>query len=334
MLKLGIVGCGGIASGHVGQLKDTLEPGVVTALVDVDRSRAEAASEYFPGAVALTDYRDMLANVDAVLLSLPHHLHYEIGMDCLRAGKHVLMEKPLANTEDQCIELIEEADRRGLVLMTAYVMRFHPLTIKLKELIDARTYGDVFSLSIWTEQYTRYDSDHWAASAERLGGGQLFSHGCHYIDLLLLFLGDPEQGVHIGTNYGTDWMEKEGTSNVVMKFESGALGYHYGTWGAKGSRLGYAYHAQCTEGMLEVNIGKGTLTLIQGSDETVLVSGEDQGKYLAAETLHFLNCVETGEKPLTDARSSLQSLRVIWKLYEAEEAGVLADLRGLGFPKD
>ncbi len=334
MLKLGIVGCGGIASGHVGQLKDTLESGVVTALVDIDISRAEAAAEYFPGAVALTDYRDMLANVDAVLLSLPHHLHYEIGIECLRAGKHVLMEKPLANTEQQSLELIEEAEKRGLTLMTAYVMRFHPLTIKLKELIDAKTYGDVFSLSIWTEQFTDMGPDSWAASAQKLGGGQLFSHGCHYIDLMLLFLGDPVEGIHIGTNYGTPWMEKEGTSNAVMKFESGALGYHFGTWGAKGTRLGYAYHAHCTEGMLEVNIMKGTLTLIQGEEETVLMSGEDQGKYLAAETVYFLNCIKTGEKPITDARSSLQSLRVIWKMYEAEQAGKIADLRGLGFPKD
>lgn len=338
MIRLGIIGCGGITSGHVEQLKNTLEPGVVTALVDIDRDRALAAAECFPGSKAYTEYKDIYSEVDAVLLSLPHHLHYPIGMDFLKENKHVLMEKPLANTESQCLELIEEAEERELVLMTAYVMRYHPLSIKLKELIDNKTYGDLFSLSIWTEQYTRYDQDHWAATAERLGGGQLFSHGCHYVDLMLWFLGKPTEGIHMGTNYGTDWMEKEGTSNVVMKFESGALGYHYGTWGAVGSRLGYAYHAHCTKGMLEANIGAGTLTLITGCRdgeyrEEVLVSDANQGKYLAAETMHFLDCIENRKTPQTDARSSLESLRVIWRLYDAECAGKVADLTGLGFNK-
>lgn len=337
MLRLGIVGCGGIASGHVSQLKDSLPPGTITALVDIEESRAQAAAQYFPGAKAYTDYRDIFPQVDAVLLSLPHHLHYEIGMDFLRHDKHVLMEKPLANSEAQCLELIEEAEKRKLVLMTAYVMRYHPLSLKLKELIDNKTYGDVFNLSIWTEQYTKYPPGHWSETAERLGGGQLFSHGCHYIDLLLWYLGKPMEGVHMGSHYCTEWMEREGTSHVIMKFESGAMGYHFGTWGAAGSRLGYAYHAHCRDGMLEVNIGAGTLTLITGYkegkyEEKVLMSGENLGKYLATETLHFLDCIQTGKKPATDGRSSLESLRVIWRLYEAEEAGRIADLRGIGLP--
>ena len=74
--------------------------------------------------------------------------------------------------------------------------------------------------------------------------GQLFSHGCHFIDILLHFLGEPVSGVHVDTNFGTPWMEREGTSDVSLRFASGAVGYHGGTWGAMGTRLGYAFHAQ------------------------------------------------------------------------------------------
>ena len=81
---------------------------------------------------------------------------------------------------------------------------------------------------------------------ETLGGGQLFSHGCHYIDILLAWMGQPVSGTHLGTNFGTPWMEGEGTSNVSLKFANGALGYHFGTWGAKGTRLRYSFHAHCT----------------------------------------------------------------------------------------
>jgi len=88
--------------------------------------------------------------------------------------------------------------------------------------------------SIWAEQHTQYPPDHWAMNAATLGGRRLFGHGCHYVDLLLWFLGCPVRGTHMGTHHGMPWMEREGTSNVVLEFEGGALGYHLGP-GAPGT---------------------------------------------------------------------------------------------------
>ena len=134
----------------------------------------------------------------------------------------------------------------------------------------------------------------------------------------------------MGTNFGTPWMEREGTSDVFLKFESGALGYHGGTWGAKGTRLGYAFHAQGTEGLLEADFYKGRLIAHQDGRETVLLETETGSKYTDREMSHFLDCIERNETPITDGPSSLQGLRVIWRLYEAEERRAVADLRGLG----
>jgi predicted dehydrogenase len=204
----------------------------------------------------------------------------------------------------------------------------------MERLIKEKAYGETFQLSIWTEQHTQYGRESWAHGRETLGGGQLFSHGCHYIDILLAWMGEPIEGVHVGTNFGTPWMEAEGTSNVVMKFANGSLGYHFGTWGAKGTRLQYSFHAHCTEGMLEAQVSQGRLIHHQsarrgtdGGEQLLLQT--DTGKHVQNELLHFIDCVESGARPLTDAARSLQSLRVIWRLYEAEEKGVVADLRGL-----
>jgi predicted dehydrogenase len=240
------------------------------------------------------------------------------------------MEKPLANSEEQCLDLIESADRQGVKLMVAYCMRFHPLTLRLKELIEERRYGETFHVSIWTEQFTRFPEGSWAHRADTLGGGQFFSHGCHYVDILLHYLGNPISGCHLGTNFGTPWMEREGTSDAIIQFESGAVGYHGGTWGAKGTRLGYAFHAQATEGMLEADFHQGRLTEIQGGKETVLLETESSSKYADREMAHFLDCIEKNERPITDGPRSLQGLRVIWRMYEAEAKGQIADLRGLG----
>jgi predicted dehydrogenase len=250
-------------------------------------------------------------------------------MECLQAGKHVLMEKPLANTEQECLELIDEADKQGVILMTAYCLRFHPLVVRMKELIDAKTYGETFHVSLWTEQLTKLEPGHWGTKKATLGGGQLFSHGCHYIDILLDFLGNPLEGTHTGTNFGTPWMEGEGTSDVSMKFENGATAYHGGTWGARGSRLHYSFHAHGTEGFLEADFRHGRLVEIHGTDERILLQA-DGDKHLENEMTHFIECIEQNKQPLTDGPSSLQGLRVIWRMYEAEEQRRIADLRGLG----
>jgi predicted dehydrogenase len=331
-LRLGLIGCGGMGRSHLGNYDLLCDRIDLAAVADILPERAQQAAERTGARIAVTDYRDLLDHVDAVLIALPHHLHHQVGMACLRAGKHVLMEKPMANSEAQCLELIRTAAARERVFMVAYCMRFHPLIVRLKALLDAGAYGHVFQVSIWTEQHTKHPPEHWSRRAQSLGGGQLFSHGCHYIDLLLWFLGRPLRGVHVGTKVGTPWMEREGTSNVVLEFASGALGYHFGTWGAKGTRLGYSVQAHCTEGMLEADI-TGSRLYAHTKGGTELLYDRDASpamKHTHAETAHFFDCIERGTTPLTDGPGSVQGLRVIWRLYEAERADIMADLRGLG----
>ena len=331
MVRLALIGCGGISHTHAQRFHIESNNLKVVATVDIDEQAARTAQEHIGAEKWATDYREILDDVDAVLLALPHHLHHPVGLECLKAGKHVLMEKPLANTEADCLELIAAAEEHKVVLMVAYCMRYHPILEKMHELIAAKTYGDTFHVSIWTEQFTKYADDHWAHKIATVGGGQFFSHGCHYVDILLLLLGEPERGVHVGTNFGTPWMEKEGTSDVSITFKSGAVGYHGGTWGARGSRLGNAFHAHCTEGMLEADIDGGELRLLRwGQEPEILLKTEECSKYMDREMHHFIDCIENGIEPITDAYDSLQGLRVVWKLYEAEEKHTMADLNGLG----
>ena len=329
MIRLALIGCGTISPYHAQRYRTLGDRLKITACVDIERERAQnAAAQY--GGVAATSVAEVLDEVDAVLIALPHHLHHEIGMQCLHAGKHVLMEKPLANSEADCLDLIGAAKENNVTLMVAYCMRFHPLLMRMKELIESKIYGETFHLSLWTEQLSQDSPGSWATRAATLGGGQLFSHGCHYIDLMLWMLGQPLSGTHTGTNFGTPWMEKEGTSDVSIKFENGAVGYHGGTWGARGSRLYWSFHAHTEGGMLEVDYAKGQLLLHRWDVEPeILLESEPYCKYMENEMAHFLSCIETGATPFTDGFDSLQGLRVIWRLYEAEAENRVADLRGL-----
>ncbi len=331
-VKLALIGCGGMSATHLQRfhlLSDRLR---LVAAVDIDETKARQVQEHLPGVVVATDYRSVLDQVDAVLLVLPHHLHHAVAKHCLEAGKHVLLEKPMANSEAECLDLIATAARLDRILMIAYCMRFHPVVAAMKNELDQKSFGEVFQVSIWTEQMTRYPPGHWGHRAATLGGGQLFSHGCHYIDILLWYLGEPVSGTHLGTNTGTPWMEREGTSNVTMRFAGDRLGYHFGTWGARGTRLRYAIHAHCSEGMIEADITRHRLLAHVGGERKLLMESQAGGKHTENEMAHFIDCIDRRQTPLTDGTASLQSLRVIWKLYEAEQRGVVADLRGLGLP--
>ncbi len=326
---MAVIGCGGMESTHeegFAALGSRIE---IVATVDPIISRAESAAESLGARLAVRSHHEIMDLVDAALVVTPHHTHRPIGLDLIRAGKHVLMEKPLANSERECWDLIEAAVEENVQLMVAYPMRYHPLVLAMKAEMDAGLIGEVFQVAIWTEQLTRFPDGHWGNSISTLGGGQFFSHGCHYVDLLMWLLGNPVKGSHMGTRVGTPWLEGEGSSNIQMKFESGAVGYHFGSWGARGTKNGYEIHVHGDEGMLALDFEGSSLKLYQGNVVKQIAEHRGSSKYVQGELQHFLDCVEGRADPVTDARSSLHGLRVIWQLYEAERLGVVADLSSL-----
>lgn len=347
-LRIGLVGCGKMMVAHA-QAVNKVEDVEIVAVCDVIYDNAKAVADALGNNPYITsDYTDMLDYIDAVLIALPHDLHYECGMFFAHHKKHILMEKPLCNSEEECVNLIEKCEAEGVTLMCGYPVRFWPGIVKLKELVDSGEYGAIMQMSIWTEQLTGIDyikddgTRNWTLTA-RIGGGQLFSHGCHYIDVMLWFLGEPLFGTHIGTKAGTPWMLGEGTSVVTLKFKNGAIGYHGATWGARGTRLGSDFQIQTEKGLLEYERASGEVRIynrnqIHNPDKidavmpyTVLWRRDgENNKETQHEIRHFAECVRTGKKPLTDGRSALQSLRVIWALYNAENNNAVANLRGLG----
>ncbi len=341
-IRLGLIGCGGMMKNHAKGI-EVLDCVDITAVCDIDIEKAKDVASVLNSPYVTDDYKTMVDHVDAVLVVLPHHLHFSCGMFFAREKKHILMEKPLCNTEEECVRLIETCEENNVKLMCAYPVRYWQGIVKLKEFVDSGDYGRIMQMSIWTEQLTVVDDQMWLGTG-CLGGGQLFSHGCHYIDILLWFCGNPITGSHLGTNVGTPWMLREGTSVVTMKFENGALGYHGATWGSRGTKLGCNFQLIMEKGLLEYDHFDGEIRLYDALKEHIPGEAIERGntykiiwkresevnKETQHEVAHFADCVVNDKKPVTDGRSALQSLRVIWKMYDAEKFGVMADLRGMG----
>ena len=156
--------------------------------------------------------------------------------------------------------------------------------------------------------------------------------------MLLWFLGSPVSGSHFGTKIGTNIL-REGTSVAICKFENGALGYHGATWGARGTRLGWDCQVMTEKGLLDYDRFKGVIKLYSQSQEHNFGSTDNQSykiiwkaednalsKQTQHEIKHFVESILTGQKPITDGKTALRSLQVIWKMYDAEEHNVIADL--------
>lgn len=323
-IRTAVVGLNmGLAHAHAYHLSEQSE---LRWVVDLDLDKAAKVAEEL-GCGYTSNWKEVLDDVDAISFATPHHLHAPMAMEAIAAGKHVLMEKPLANTEEDCLALIRAAEERGVTLMVAYIVRYRPEVQRLKEAIDNEEYGKPFNANCWIEGLLPPAPGTWFARKETLGGGVLFSHGCHYIDILLWLLGNPVKAIGLGTRLGTEWMEGEGTHHSMMQFESGALAHLVTSWGMPYKDTPALLHVHTPEACfvlkgrtLEVITAEGRKTLYEPSGPAIPNSGA------LGEINHFLHCIQTGERPLTDGVESLKSHRAVWSIYAQEQEGAAVKL--------
>jgi len=290
-------------------------------VVDLDESKAKQVAEEL-GCNYATDWTQVLDDVDAVSICTPHHLHAPQALQAIAAGKHVLLEKPLANTEEDCLKIIKAADEQRVILMLAYIVRYLPALQKLKKIVDSGRYGKPIHAECWVQTYLPPMPDTWFARKSTLGGGVLFSHGCHYIDIMIWLFGMPEHVVSLGTNNGTEWMEGEGTAHSTMKFANGTLGHLVSSWGTKFNEAPANLHIHTTDALIilsrdlwkiEAVTADGRETLFERTEKDVPVAGRNA----LGEIEHFLESINTGQRPQTSGHNALKSHRTIWKMYSS-----------------
>ena len=337
--KIGIIGCGWIAPFHVhalNQLRDRVEV-IWTADPDISRAAAIAASIQSEGEVtALADYRDGLAQVCAVWILVPHHLHYPITMDALRAGCHVLLEKPFALTLAEADAMIAEADARARTLMIAYPHRFRRSTQAFKAAIDSGDYGKLFMLDgLMDEDQRQYVTGGWFVKKATLGGGVFFSASAHLLDVMLWIAGEVGTMRMAGTHGGLP-MEGEDSAVAAIKFKSGVIGSLRHTWFSPAPKVWYTMRAYCQNAILTLTVHplgnlaleghrcawESRITVVEagGKERVLLESGE--GLDLTEETRHFLDCLDSGARPQTDGVVARQLMAAVLDAYaEAEKTG-------------
>ncbi|MEO6786977.1 MAG: Gfo/Idh/MocA family oxidoreductase, partial [Chthoniobacteraceae bacterium] len=188
-LKFAIIGCGLIGKKRAA----CLPKGALALVCDLDRPRAESLAATVPGCRAMTDPEQIFnsADVDAVIVSAVNSALSTLTRDAIRAGKHVLVEKPVAFRASEAEALLALASEKRVIVRTGYNHRFHPAFQKAREIVDSGALGPLMFIRA---RYghggrTGYDRE-WRADPKLSGGGELIDQGVHLIDLARWFLGD------------------------------------------------------------------------------------------------------------------------------------------------
>jgi len=226
-IGFGILGCGYIGRRHAKHISEHPE-GTVVAGFDIKEDRMlEFCNDFHAKKCSSLD--ELLSNpeVDLISVCTPNGLHYQGAISALKAGKHVLVEKPMALSKTQCEEMIKESEKNKKELYVVKQNRFNPPIVKLKEIVESGKLGQVYMVQVncfWNRNEKYYLSSDWKGTKE-LDGGTLFTQFSHFVDILYYLFGNLENisGIAKNVNHGKlIEFEDTGTFNFYMK--NGALG--------------------------------------------------------------------------------------------------------------
>lgn len=225
-IKFAVVGCGSIGKRHVAVI-DAEEKATNVALCDVDVEKAKALSDLYEEIPVYSDYRKLIAETDADIISIctPHGLHAEMAIAAAEAKKNVLVEKPMALSSDDARKMIAKAKENNVSLMVVKQNRFNvPITLT-KKALDENKLGRVYMVQcnvLWNRNEEYYTESSWRGKSS-LEGGALYTQVSHFIDLLVWWFGDVVDATTIlDTKLHNIEVEDCGSASVV--FSSGVVG--------------------------------------------------------------------------------------------------------------
>ena len=224
-MNIALLGYGKVSHLHA---KAAQQAGNLVAVYGRDAAKANAFAEQY-SIKGYTDIAEMVTRerVDVCVVCTPHPAHRAPAVAALEAGAHVIVEKPLASSLEDCDAMIEAAQQSGRLLGTISQRRFYRSCLRVKEAIDDGRIGKpvlgLVNLLGWRgEAY--YQSDPWRGSWAGEGGGVLVNQAPHQLDLLLWYMGEPEEVFGVWKNLNHPYIDVDDTAVAIVKFKNGGLG--------------------------------------------------------------------------------------------------------------
>jgi UDP-N-acetyl-2-amino-2-deoxyglucuronate dehydrogenase len=331
-LKFGIIGCGRIAQRHAEQIQKI---GTLAAVCDTIAKASQSLADQYQ-AKSYTDIESLLAgekDIDVVSICSPNGLHAEHSIKALKAGVHVLCEKPMAISVYDCGRMIDAAEKANKRLFIVKQNRYNPPVVAVKNLVESGALGTLYSVQLncfWNRNNEYYKGSDWKGT-KKLDGGTLYTQFSHFIDLLYWIVGDVKniKGAMVSNKFHKGLIEIEDTGCGTLEFHNGTIG-----------TLNYSVNAykKNMEGSLTIFAEKGTIKIggqylneldyqaIEGAEIKDLPQGNppnNYGQYLGSMSNHdkvYQNVVDVLTKQGvigTNGFEGLKTVEIIDKFYSS-----------------
>jgi UDP-N-acetylglucosamine 3-dehydrogenase len=327
-MRVGVIGAGFIGAIHLNAYANMPEVEVV-GVADA-RPETAATGAAVVGARAYSSYEDLIAaeEVDVVDVCLPTAYHRDLALEAARAGKHLILEKPIARNLEDAEAIIEAFDGNAQRLFVGHVVRFFPEYVRIKEMIDAGELGTVGVarasrrspfLTGWNDWYADW----------RMSGGVLLDLVIHDFDFLRWSLGEVER-IYARGVLGREYNRLD-YALVTLRFEGGAIAHVEGQWGYPGP-FNYSIEVAGSRAMVTADSTEpAPIRLLVG----VMDPGESPDVIIGkspfqTELEHFIRCAATGEESIVDARDAYEALRIGLAATESVMTGRPVTLGGRG----
>ncbi len=229
MIRAAVIGTGNIAPSHIQGYLTFPDQVTIVALVDIYPEKAHRMAERFELDVDVYDDHKALLerdDIDLVSVCTPPYTHSEITVNCLNAGFHVLVEKPMASSLAECDAMLDAAAENGKTLSVVAQNRFTTPMMKLKQMLEKDMIGPIVHAQVdshWWRGHCYYDL-WWRGTWEKEGGGPTLNHAVHHIDALGWMLGMPQRVTAVMANTAHDNSQVEDLSVAILQYAQGTLG--------------------------------------------------------------------------------------------------------------
>ncbi|MCM8772022.1 MAG: Gfo/Idh/MocA family oxidoreductase [Candidatus Omnitrophica bacterium] len=347
MIKIGIIGAGGISQvAHIPNLQK-IEGVKVEAICDINKEKLNYVADKFNIPKKFTNWEELIEeNLDAVVICSPNAYHAIQSIKAMESGKHVLCEKPICLTVEEAYQIFDTVEKTKKIFMGAFPRRFLGETIILKKLVDDGFFGEIYYLKA---SYLRRRGipglGTWFTNKKLAGGGPMMDIGVHMIDMVLYIAGLTEPKIVYGATFEkfkdkaidggwppvdtrkgdkpTGKMEVEDLSCGFVKFKNGEVLFVEASWagnsetGLKGSIFGTKAGAQLPDPLDSKNPVR-IYTETNGVLSDIIPEVPKIDVYFE-EIKHFVECIKEGKDPITKKEEIISVVKIIEGIYKSAE---------------
>ncbi|MEW9698800.1 Gfo/Idh/MocA family protein [Paenibacillus sp. SI8] len=342
-IRVGIIGSGNIGNVHMEVLKQIPEA-QIAAVTDVYAPLAEArAKEHgIEKVYATTDKLLADSTIDAVVIAVSNEWHAPIAVQALEAGKHVLLEKPMALNLESAKQIVEAERKAGKVLMIPHQLRFESLSMQVKQQVEKGALGHIYHAKAgWVRRKGIPGWGTWFTQMDKSGGGPLIDLGVHMLDLSLYLMGNPKPVSVYGATYAEFGPRKKGIGSwgtpnwnghydvedlatALIKLDNGATLSLDVSWAALVETDSQPYvQLLGSEGGASIRGTKGKLLaelFEREADVDLHIPEEDEGARIRMAK-HFLACIINGSQPITSVMTGYTNNLILDAIYRSSHTG-------------